>query len=283
MVPSTGARFPRTAESRRQKAGMVRGPAQTGKRGPESGSVPVNARTVRAVRMLVAEPELGAGLTREEFEQAQLHVVLPAVELPAGSLDLDDLRRGPDILGDLYGFLVLKGTLMIKLHMSGRQAGRLVSTGGLLLLDGPLSESFPVELEWSVVDACRLACIDRRLITIAQRWPALMAAIMRRAAQQARYALLQQAISQLPKVEDRLLALFWSLADRQGVVRVDGIWVELTATHDTLAHLVGAQRPTVSLGLARLAEARLLQPQAGGWLISPDSVGAFERPTVAAP
>lgn len=229
-------------------------------------------RAARAVRLLVAEPELGEALTEEEFEEARLQVVLPAVELSSGPLSLDALSAGPDIRGDLYGFLVLRGTLMMNLHMSGRQAGRLVSTGGLVLVDGPLSDSIPVQLEWFVVDRCQLACIDERLIRVVQRWPALMTAIMRRAAQQARYALLQQAISQLPKVEDRLLALFWSLADRQGIVRPDGIWVELTATHDTLAHLVGAQRPTVSLGLTRLTDAGLLQAQPGGWLINPESV-----------
>ena len=74
----------------------------------------------------------------------------------------------------------------------------------LLPAHGPVTESIPVSLEWLAVGPCRLALIDRRLITIAQRWPPLMAAVMRRAAQHARVALLQQAISQLPKVEDRL-------------------------------------------------------------------------------
>ena len=233
------------------------------------------AHPAQAVRLLVAEPELGEGLSAEEFERARLHVVLPVVERPAGPLDLAELSSRSDAVGDLYGFLVLEGTLLINIDMAGRRAGRLVCTGALVLIDGPGSESIPVDFEWSVVDACRLACIDQRLLAIVQRWPALMSAVMRRAAQHARHALTQQAISQLPKVEDRLLALFWSLADRQGVVRPEGIWIGLTVTHDTLAQLVGAQRPTVSLGLTRLAETGMLRPQPGGWLINPESIDAL--------
>ncbi|MBV9817892.1 MAG: Crp/Fnr family transcriptional regulator [Solirubrobacterales bacterium] len=105
-----------------------------------------------------------------------------------------------------------------------------------------------------------------------------MAAILRRGAQQLRHALLQQAISQLPHVEDRLLALMWSIADRQGVVRGDGIWVRLPVTHDALAQMIGARRPTVSLGLAELAGAGLLTPEGHGWLIDRSSLDRFADP-----
>ncbi|MGH2832975.1 MAG: helix-turn-helix domain-containing protein, partial [Solirubrobacteraceae bacterium] len=75
-------------------------------------------------------------------------------------------------------------------------------------------------------------------------------------------------------------ALFWSIADRQGTVRADGIWVELSLTHEMLAHMVGAQRPTVSLGLARLSDSGLLHSQSEGWLINPESLDAFARPPI---
>lgn len=236
------------------------------------------ARATRAVRLLVAEPELGEGLSAEEFERARQQVLLPAIDAPAGPLDLEELKRRPGIRGELYGFMVLKGTLIVSLHMAARQCGRLVSSGGLVLLDGVVSDSIVTGVDWVVVDESVLACFDERLLEIVLRWPPLMGAILKRAAQYASHALVQQAISQLPKVEDRLLALFWSLADRQGVVRSDGIWLALSATHDTLAHLVGAQRPTVSLGLSRLAENGLVRAQPGGWLINPASLSTFTLP-----
>jgi CRP/FNR family cyclic AMP-dependent transcriptional regulator len=70
-----------------------------------------------------------------------------------------------------------------------------------------------------------------------------------RGADPTRHALLQQSISQLPRVEDRLLALMWLLADSRGIVCEDGIRVPLSVTHESLAQMIGARRQTVNLGL----------------------------------
>ena len=227
------------------------------------------------MRILVVDPDLGGALSGDGLEEAREHAVLPAVHLDPGKLDVDRLRRSESTREPLYGFLVADGSVAAQVEMAGRTSTRLIGPGDLVLLDNAESDAIPATLEWSVLAPARLALLDARLHTIAERWPPLLSAIIHRAAQQTRKALLQQAISQLPRVEERLLALFWSIADRQGVVRPDGIWLELTATHRTLAGMVGAQRPTVSLGLARLAESGLVRPQAGGWLLAPDSRDAL--------
>ncbi|HTW11705.1 MAG TPA: helix-turn-helix domain-containing protein, partial [Solirubrobacteraceae bacterium] len=152
---------------------------------------------------------------------------------------------------------------------------RYIGARELVLLDGVEGDSIPLEWRWSVLEPARLALLDQRLDVIARRWPALLGAILARAAQQTRNAFVQQAISQLPRVEQRILALFWSIADREGTVRPDGVWLSLSATHGTLAHMVGAQRPTVSLGLSRLADSGLLRHEAGGWLLAPESLDAI--------
>ena len=59
-----------------------------------------------------------------------------------------------------------------------------------------------------------------------------------------------QAISQLVRVDRRLLALFWHLAERWGRVTGDGVLVPLTLSHRMLSQLVGARRPTVSTALS---------------------------------
>jgi CRP-like cAMP-binding protein len=99
-----------------------------------------------------------------------------------------------------------------------------------------------------------------------------LSAILKRAGQQLQQALWQQAISQLPRVEDRLLALLWSIADRKGVVRPEGVWVPIALTHDTLGQMVGARRPTISLGLRSLTEQGLLRAEKDGWLITHSSL-----------
>jgi CRP-like cAMP-binding protein len=63
------------------------------------------------------------------------------------------------------------------------------------------------------------------------------------------------AIAQLNRVDLRVLALLWHLAERWGVVAADGVVVPLRLTHATLGRFVGAQRPTVTLALQQLSEA----------------------------
>jgi CRP/FNR family cyclic AMP-dependent transcriptional regulator len=230
------------------------------------------------VRLLVVDDELGRGLDEAALEEARMHAVVPAIELQPGSLAIDALREAPGVRGHLHGLFVIEGTLGVHLRMSGRTCTKLVAERELVLLDGVEGDSIPLLWEWAVLAPARLALLDERLHALGRQWPALLTALLERAAQQTRNALLQQAISQLPRVEERLLALFWAIADRQGVVRSDGVWVPLTATHDLLAQMVGAQRPTVSLGLGRLADGGLVRSEDDGWLLARDSISAFAQP-----
>jgi CRP-like cAMP-binding protein len=73
-------------------------------------------------------------------------------------------------------------------------------------------------------------------------------------------------------VEDRLLAALWHFADRWGVEEIDGVAVPLTVSHEVLAQLVSAQRPTVSAAMQRLQEAgqvRRLADRSGQLLRTP--------------
>jgi hypothetical protein len=81
----------------------------------------------------------------------------------------------------------------------------------------------------------------------------------------------------LPRVEQRVLGLFWHLAERWGKVRPEGVVVELALTHELIGQLIGAQRPTISLALGALADDGLLQRRNphGGWLIGHASRDAF--------
>jgi hypothetical protein len=77
-----------------------------------------------------------------------------------------------------------------------------------------------------------------------------------------------QAISQLTRVDRRLLTLFWHLAERWGRVGTDGVVVPLALTHRTLRQLVGARRPTVSSALRELREHdELVRGRDGSWLL----------------
>ena len=61
----------------------------------------------------------------------------------------------------------------------------------------------------------------------------------------------QLAICQLPRVQDRVLAMLWLLAESWERVTSSGTTLSLSLTHQAL---VGARRPTVTLALGELAE-----------------------------
>jgi hypothetical protein len=235
----------------------------------------------RGVRLLDVDPDLGSALSDQELADARDHAVLPAVGLEPRPWSVKQLRGSGRARGELHGFMVIDGVLSTDAWLGGRRCVRVITEREIMLLDRSGDTSLPVGWGWSTLTAARVAILDDRLLLIAVRWPRLFSAILKRAAAQERQALLQQAISQLPRVEDRLLALFWALADRRGSVRSDGILVGLTITHQSLAEMIGAQRPTVSLGLARLLELGWLRSTADGWLIDPASRNHFPRPDQA--
>src|SRR5262249_31512820 len=81
------------------------------------------------------------------------------------------------------------------------------------------------------------------------------------------------SIHSLKRVDTRLLAFFWHLADRFGKVTADGVLIPLPLTHRQLALLVGAQRPSVTSALGALAERELLrrdEPGSGLLSLPPD-------------
>ena len=79
--------------------------------------------------------------------------------------------------------------------------------------------------------------------------------------------------------------LFWHLSERWGRVTAEGVRLELPLTHEVLAELVGAQRPTVTTALSRLARRGELVRVAGrSWLLRASSPprGTISHPPQAA-
>jgi len=84
------------------------------------------------------------------------------------------------------------------------------------------------------------------------------------------------------RIDARLLLMMWRLADRWGRVTSDGVVVPLRLTHGWLAHLVGAQRPSVTTALGNLAGAgRVERLDDGSWLLRGDPPD-FDEPLFAA-
>jgi CRP-like cAMP-binding protein len=75
------------------------------------------------------------------------------------------------------------------------------------------------------------------------------------------------AIVHEPKVETRVHILLWTLAERWGKVRPDGVALALPLTHALLADMVAASRPAVSAAAAKLARRGYLRRERRLWLL----------------
>ncbi len=203
----------------------------------------------RSTRILDEDPELGQALSAEQFQDARRHAVSEVRELPIGV-------HSPADVGDerLLGLLILDGLIIRQVLVAERRCGELVGAGSLLRPWDALDEHapMPLEIRWRVIQPVRLALLDDRIVSVAAHWPRLMQAIVRRAVERSHTLAFNVAIHCLQHVDLRLLVLFWHLADRFGRVTADGVIVPLKLTHTDLAELVGAQRPSVSTGLAEL-------------------------------
>jgi DNA-binding transcriptional ArsR family regulator len=113
-----------------------------------------------------------------------------------------------------------------------------------------------------------VAILDDRLLQILRAWPSVGRVLLDRSARREAQLSVHRAIAQLPRVDQRLLALFAHVAERWGRVAASGVVVPLQLTHETLGRLIGARRPTVSLALKELSGDGLLERRLdGSWLL----------------
>lgn len=158
---------------------------------------------------------------------------------------------------DAIALLVVAGAVWRELRVGPGGAPQLLGPGSAVCERPPSDGGKPVH-DGIALTRVRLAVLDRRFLLASTRWPALASDLMRRLADQERDLAMQAAICQLPRVDERLLALMWHLSAKWGRVGERGVRLPLRLTHATLGRFVGARRPTVSLALAQLKERGLI-------------------------
>jgi CRP-like cAMP-binding protein len=223
------------------------------------------------VRLLEVDPDLGALLTADELAEArQLAVPVLTVERHE---DFEQLARPP-----AFGVLVLDGVVLHELQVADQRGMRLLGPGDILQLVDAAPPLLVADTSVRALPGTRLALLDREVMFAGTRWPALLAALQQRAAQQAERLAAQLVVCQLPRVDQRLLALLWLIAESWGRVTPTGTVVRLRLTHEALGALIGARRPTVTLALRELTERGAIVRQSGGWLLLEEP----PKPTVRA-
>ncbi len=227
--------------------------------------------------LLALDPELGAALSDEVLLAARRHALVPTIRLPAGSWRAEEIR--PAAVRP-FAALVVEGVVVREVLLGGTVASELVGPGDVVDLDTPGDEALvPVSGRWTTSEAAIVAVLGDELLPALRGWPSVAAALVARAARRAARVEVQRGISQLPRVEDRLLALLGHLAERFGRVGVDGVVVPVALTHEMLGRLVGARRPTVSLALKHLdRDGVVLRRGDGAWLLAPGALDHLAAP-----
>jgi CRP/FNR family transcriptional regulator, cyclic AMP receptor protein len=189
----------------------------------------------------------------------------------AGALRLE---RGPWDPGDQpsqdhLGFLVLEGLVGRRVLVPDRgRSLELLGQGDLLRPWHEDSASFS-QVTWTVLEPTSVAVLDKSLGVGARNMPEFLEALTDRALRRSRRLAVSAAIANTVGVEERLILLLWQLAELWGKKRPGGAMLPFRLSHQTLADLVGARRPTVTLALRNLTERELLhRGESGEWILA---------------
>lgn len=220
----------------------------------------------RGIRLLEHDPDLLRHVAAEQADRAREALVVPLVTVPEGEFDAGAVLavgRHP------FGALVLSGLIAREVSVGGQPTLRLLGPGDVLR-GAPLEAGLLLAAQvWTASQPSRLAVLDDRFLQAARHWPRLVSALHERGQDGHDATLIQLALSQQPRVEDRLVALFGALAERWGRMTGEGVLIPLALTHEALGRLVGARRPTVTLALKSLAaDNRLERRGDGAWRLS---------------
>jgi CRP/FNR family transcriptional regulator, cyclic AMP receptor protein len=236
-----------------------------------------------SVQLLNVDPELVRELDPRRAREATQRLYARTIDIPRGRWN-----PGTGLLESTtpIGLLILEGVLVREATVGDHPSAELLGPGDLLRAwdDPDTEELLPRAIEWSALTATRVAVIDHAFAVRAAQWPEVFAGLVDRAARRAERLVVMQAIAHLTRVDDRLLALLWCLAERWGRVIPGGVLVSLRLSHRTLAGMIGARRPSVTTALGQLmARGELERRTDGEWLLRGDAPLARDSRTVTGP
>jgi len=226
-------------------------------------------RHLSAVANVVDEdPDLTQDLTAARLQDARREAVARLVVVQAG--EWFPPEEVPAKTGAL-GLLVLEGVVVRSLSVGGRQGLELFGVGDLLRPFEPAGElriMVPAEEGWWALTRARLAVLDARFTTRMCGYPEVINQLSGRLERRSSSHALRLTIIQQPRLSTRVHLLLWHLADRFGRVHSEGVVLPLPLSHELLAQLVGAQRPSVSRALKELERAEVVArlPDGSWWL-----------------
>ncbi len=222
------------------------------------------------ISLVEADPDLADLLGEQEAERARREALTRVQRLSPGAWDA---AAALEPAAHHRGFLIVDGLLSRTVDVLGRRCVELVGHGDVMRpwQWDDAGSHVRAEVGWTVLEPTRLAVLDHRLVLRMVPWPELGLELFNRGTRRAHHLAVALAIAHHQRVDDRLLLTLWHLAERWGRVHTDGVVVPLPLSHQRLADLVGAHRPSVTTAMGDLARSGALSRRDNGhWVLHGD-------------
>jgi CRP-like cAMP-binding protein len=228
------------------------------------------------VALLDVDPDLAAAMPPDRAAGLRNELTAAVYRLPRGTMPQAPANPEHEVH---FGFLVLKGLILREVMVCGRPTAELVGPGDLVRPGaGSTGELLPCTVKWTVLEQSLLADLGPAFAMRVSGRPELVDALIARSVDRAESLAVQRSIASHVRVDVRVLAFLWHLAERYGVVVPGAVRIDVPLTHSVLARLVGARRPTVTTALQRLMQLGYLQRDARAFVLLGDAgaVGELE-------
>lgn len=202
------------------------------------------------IQLLRADPDLAEHMPPQAREQATELLRARVFRVSKGPW------RPPEIDHGTTGLLVLGGLMVRTLRLGPVSSTELVGPSDIIRpWEHDLIPSvLPSLADWRVLHEARVALLDARVTALIGRWPELSATVSGRLLRRSRSLAFVMAAQHFVRVEDRLLATLWHIASMWGRVTPAGTLVPFRLTHEMLANIIGARRPTTTVAIRSLEE-----------------------------
>jgi len=162
--------------------------------------------------------------------------------------------KPPELDRGATGLLLLDGLMVRTLALGRVSSSEVVGPTDIIRPweDDLLPSLVPAVTDWRVLEPARVGVLDARTTHLIGRWPELCASVAGRLLRRSRSLAYLMAAQHFVRVEDRLLATLWHLASMWGRVTRQGTVVPFRLTHEMLASIIGAQRPTTTTAIHSL-------------------------------
>jgi CRP/FNR family transcriptional regulator, cyclic AMP receptor protein len=241
---------------------------------------------LEAVGLLQADPDLGARMTPNRLAAASRALVAQIVSVPEGHWAWEQMLPAPP---GVVGFVICSGIFARRARLYDASSVELLGAGDVIMPWASEHDSaidFDASVDWHVLSRGRLALIDNTLLIKSAPWPEISKALLTRAITHARWLAGLHAAAGHTRVEDRLWLVLWQIAERWGKTTPEGVTLSVPGlTHEMIASLVAASRPSVTKAFGDLRDRGLLERRPRGLLVlhGTPKDGFARRPARGAP